>query len=421
MSRRFGTRLIDLVAAIGSDPGDPAELRVRKALIILFSILVLPVGVIWAALYWANGEAGAAALPLSYSIFSVIALVAFDRTRSFTLLRRAELGAILVTPFLLGVTLGGLVASSGVVLWAFLAPLGAIAFESPRRAWRWFGVFLLFVIITTPVANFVRSEPSALPESMVLTFMALNIIGVSFAAFFLLATFARQRQDAQERADGLLLNILPASVAERLKLDQSQMAEHHDQVTVLFADVVDFTPMSTGLSPADVVGVLDRLFSDFDDLVDRYGVEKIKTIGDAYMVAAGVPEPRIDHATVMADLALEMCELAGRHRRGDGGFIRLRIGVNSGSVVAGVIGRRKFIYDLWGDAVNVASRMESHGMPGRIQIAEPTYKLINTAFECEPRGEIEVKGKGMVQTWFLVGRRPEPSTEPTSNPTGSAA
>jgi adenylate cyclase len=404
-SERFAGRLLDLVATIGSDPQDSAELRVRKALLVLFSILILPSGVFFAALYRANGESGAAALPFAYSIYSLLALVAFHRTRNFDLLRRAELGAILVTPFVLGIELGGLVASSGVILWAFLAPLGAITFDSPRRAWWWFGVFLVLVLFTTPLADRFRPEPTALPETTVLAFMALNIMGVSFAAFFLLATFARQRQDAQERADGLLLNILPASVAERLKVGQTQIADLHDAVTVLFADVVDFTPMSADLAPAEVVGVLDRLFTDFDALVDRHGVEKIKTIGDAYMVAAGVPDARRDHATVIAGLALEMSELAGRHPREGGGHLQLRIGINSGTIVAGVIGRRKFIYDLWGDAVNVASRMESQGVPGTIQIAEPTYELIKDAFMCEERGEIEIKGKGTVRTWFLIGPR----------------
>jgi class 3 adenylate cyclase len=402
---RSASAVLDLVGTIGSDAQDPTDLRVRKALLVLFSIVILPSGIFFGTLYWVNGEPIAAALPFAYSMYSLLALVAFHYTRSFTLLRRAELGAILVTPFLLSIALGGLVASSGVILWAFLAPLGAIAFVSPRHAWSWFTAFLVLVIMTTPVADRVRSEPAAFPEGLILTFMALNIIGVSFAAFFLLAMFARQRQEAQQRADGLLLNILPASVAERLKVDQTQIAEHHDAVSVLFADVVDFTPMSAGLTPAEVVGILDRLFSDFDGLVDGNRVEKIKTIGDAYMVAAGVPEPRSDHATVMATLALEMCTVAARHRRGDGALIRLRIGINSGPVVAGVIGRRKFIYDLWGDTVNIASRMESQGVPDRIQIAEPTFALIKDAFICEPRGEIEVKGKGTVRTWFLVGPR----------------
>jgi adenylate cyclase len=191
-------------------------------------------------------------------------------------------------------------------------------------------------------------------------------------------------------------------VAERLKAEHRLIAEHHDEVTVLFADVVDFTPLSARLSPAEVVGKLDRLFTDFDALVDKHGVEKIKTIGDAYMVAAGVPTARADHAQVLARLALEMRAAAAHHLRDDGTAIRLRVGINSGPVVAGVIGRRKFIYDLWGDTVNLASRMESQGVPDRIQVAGSTYERIRDSFRLEPRGTIEVKGKGLVDTWYLL-------------------
>jgi len=168
---------------------------------------------------------------------------------------------------------------------------------------------------------------------------------------------------------------------------------------------VDFTPWSETLPPDEVVGCLDHLFRHFDDLAERYAVEKIKTIGDSYMVAAGVPEPRPDHAQALALMALDMLEAM----RADGAAghlgLELRIGINSGPVVAGVIGRKRFLYDLWGDAVNTANRMESYGTPGRIQITQATYELLAEEFECEPRGTIAVKGKGDVETWYLVGPR----------------
>lgn len=403
MLTRLGSRLLGLVSRIGADPTDSAEMRMRKTLLVSFILIVTPTGVIWGLLYLINGEVIAALLPLTYTVLSVGAIIVFHRTHDFTLFRREELVGILLTPFVLGVVLGGLVPSSGIVLWSFLAPLGAIAFVSPRLAWRWFAVFLLLVALTTPVAAVVRPIPAELPATLVLAFLTLNIGAVAFAAFFLLATLARQRQDAQEQADDLLLNILPATIAERLKSDRGQIAEHHDDVTVLFADVVDFTPMAAELSASDIVGLLDGLFTDFDDLVDRRGVEKIKTVGDAYMVAAGVPIARADHACVMATLALEMSDLAANHPRNDGTGIRLRIGIASGPVVAGVIGRRKFIYDLWGDTVNVASRMESQGTPGRIQVAEATHELIKDAFVFEARGMVEIKGRGPIRTWYLVG------------------
>jgi adenylate cyclase len=403
MWRRIINRAIDLASSIGADPRDSADLRVRKSLLVLVTILVIPPGLIWSTLYWAAGASLAALIPFAYIGFSMVLIVVFHRTRDFVLLRRTYLVAWLVTPFALGVVLGGLVASSGVILWSLIAPLGAISVGNPRRAWPWIVAFIALVLVTTPLADLTRLEPSPLPANLVLAFMALNIGTVSMVAFIVLAVFARQREVAQERADGLLLNILPAEIAERLKTERGRIAESYEDVTVLFADVVDFTPMSAQLAPSEVVGMLDRLFTDFDALVDRHEVEKIKTIGDAYMVAAGVPSPRSDHAQVICRLALEMRAAAARHRRGDGTPIQLRIGLSSGPVVAGVIGRRKFIYDLWGDTVNLASRMESHGVPDRIQVAEPTYERIRDSFRLEPRGSIEVKGKGRVRTWYLVG------------------
>ena len=242
--------------------------------------------------------------------------------------------------------------------------------------------------------------------------IALNVTVAGAVVFGLLAQFVRQREEAlaalrveQDRAETLLLNILPQSIAERLKADDATIADQFAAASILFADVVDFTPMSDLLQPAEVVGLLDHLFTHFDLLAERYGVEKIKTIGDAYMVAAGVPTPRADHARVMALMALDMRE--AMRSDDDVGHLglELRIGINSGPVVAGVIGRKRFLYDLWGDAVNMASRMESQGTPGEIQVTQATYELLRDEFELEPRGTVSIKGKGDVETWYLVGRQ----------------
>jgi len=221
--------------------------------------------------------------------------------------------------------------------------------------------------------------------------------------------FARERQDAlsalqeeQAKAEGLLLNILPRSIADKLKADAQPIADHIGAASILFADVVDFTPWSEQREPAEVVGYLDRLFTRFDELADRYGLEKIKTIGDCYMVAAGVPAARPDHARALALMAMDMLEAMSSNDDVGRGH-ELRVGINSGPVVAGVIGRKRFLYDLWGDAVNTASRMESHGTPGRVQITRATYELLADEFECEPRGTIVVKGKGEVEAWYLNG------------------
>jgi adenylate cyclase len=324
---------------------------------------------------------------------------------------RIQLLDILLSPTISMIPLGGFLGSGAVGLWGLLAPLGALVFGGVRSGVRWYVAFVVLFLGSGILGSIVGSV-APVPAWFANVILGLNVAVGGTVFFTLLALFAKQRQDAlgalrseQERAQNLLLNILPASIAERLKASPTTIADQVAAVSVLFADVVDFTPRAERMSAAEVVGTLDRLFSHFDTLAEQYGLEKIKTIGDAYMVAAGVPEPRPDHATALANLALDMvsCVEPG----GDVGDLglTLRIGVNSGPVVAGVIGRKKFLYDLWGDAVNIASRMESQGTPGRIQITEPTRELLGDEFECEPRGTVSVKGKGEMETWYLVGRR----------------
>ena len=208
----------------------------------------------------------------------------------------------------------------------------------------------------------------------------------------------------QEKSENLLLNILPKDIAELLKKKPDSIAEQYSEASILFADVVNFTPMSSQMTPIELVELLNQVFSQFDDLVEKYDLEKIKTIGDCYMVASGVPRPRQDHAQAITCLALDMQEIV---RQSDyfGRKLTFRIGINSGPVVAGVIGRKKFIYDLWGDAVNTASRMESNGTGGLVQITRETYNLINDDFLCESRGVINVKSKGELPVWFVRGRK----------------
>ena len=189
-----------------------------------------------------------------------------------------------------------------------------------------------------------------------------------------------------------------------LKREQRTIATHHAAASILFADVVNFTPMAAAMTPLELVDLLNEVFHCFDGLVDRYGVEKIKTIGDCYMVAAGVPAERPDHASALAGLALDM-QAAIDSRTFGGRRLAFRIGINSGPVVAGVIGRKKFIYDLWGETVNLASRMESHGQSGAIQITRGTYELIKDAFDCRSQGPIMVKGAGHTEIWHVLGRR----------------
>jgi class 3 adenylate cyclase len=208
----------------------------------------------------------------------------------------------------------------------------------------------------------------------------------------------------KERSELLLLNILPKAIVKRLHGGETVIADQLSGVTILFSDLVSFTKLSSRLSAADLVSLLNRLFSEFDRLAVSLGVEKIKTIGDAYMLVGGLPEPRADHAHAVADMALAMIEAVERINCELPIPIQMRIGIHSGDVVAGVIGTHKFAYDIWGDAVNVASRMESHSLPNRIQISAATHQHLQEDFRLEPHGTVDIKGKGPMETYFLLAR-----------------
>jgi adenylate cyclase len=392
----------DRVLSIGADAADSSELRFRKRLLVGIALFILPIAFLWGCLYWVVGEEAVALTPWAYLAGSIISLAVFALNRNFAFLRTAQFLLILVAPALGSIMLGGLDDSSSVIVWSLLAPLGAVAFDRPARAWPWFAAFVVTIVLVLVLSEVVRPDGANLPNAFVRTFDVLNIVGVSLVAMMLLVTFARGRETAQARVEALLLNILPEEIAQRLQADSRAIADHFDDASILFADVVDFTPLAGRLDAREVVGMLDRLFTTFDELVDRYEVEKIKTIGDCYMVAAGVPRPRPDHAQALAGLALEMRDCARTCLPESD--LRLRIGISSGPVVAGVIGRRRFLYDLWGDTVNMASRMESHGTSDEIQITRPTRELLRDDFVTEPMGLVNVKGKGEVETWRLVGR-----------------
>lgn len=221
--------------------------------------------------------------------------------------------------------------------------------------------------------------------------------------------FLKQIQTEQEKSERLLLNVLPKPIADRLKQGQHTIADNFAEVTVLFADIVGFTELSAALAPTDLVELLNQIFSVFDYLVEQHQLEKIKTIGDAYLVVGGLPTPRPDHAKAIANLALAMQAAIGqftipRHHSHSNGSLKMRIGIHTGPVGAGVIGTSKFAYDLWGDTVNTASRMESHGIPGQIQVSAVTYELLKDSYMFQSRGAIDVKGKGEMTAYLLISQ-----------------
>ncbi|MCV7050377.1 adenylate/guanylate cyclase domain-containing protein [Mycobacterium heidelbergense] len=235
------------------------------------------------------------------------------------------------------------------------------------------------------------------------------VVMVVVTVWFALRDTARAEavMEAQyERSETLLANMLPASIAERLKEpERGVIADKYDDASVLFADIVGFTERASSAAPADLVRFLDRLYSAFDALVDKHGLEKIKVSGDSYMVVSGVPRPRPDHAQALADFALDMANVAAALKDPQGHPVRLRVGMACGPVVGGVVGSRRFFYDVWGDAVNVASRMESTDSVGRIQVPEAMHARLKDDFVLQERGRIDVKGKGPMRTWYLIARK----------------
>jgi adenylate cyclase len=398
-------RLVERLAFVGVAASDSEESRVQKVTLTLAAVTVTVFAVIWVATYLALGLPEPAAIPFTYQLVSIASLAVFARTKDYRFFRFSQLVLIILLPFLLQWSLGGYVASSAVSLWALEGAFGAMFFYNARQAIPWFALFLALTAISGLAEPLLAPHAAPIPTPVRDAFFVLNVVGVSVTAYLLLQYAVRSRDAALASSERLLLNVLPRTIAERLKHETGIIAESHDDVTVLFADVVDFTPFTERTAPERVVGVLDEIFSAFDRLAEWLGVEKIKTIGDAYMVVAGLPEPRPDHAAAAADMALAMQEEVGRLCTTLNLDLAIRIGMQSGPVIAGVIGRRKFIYDLWGDTVNTASRMESSGLPGRIQVTPAVFERLRSSYDFEARGEIEVKGKGRLRTYLLIGRR----------------
>jgi adenylate cyclase len=299
---------------------------------------------------------------------------------------------------------GGLLESGLVVVFGLIIALAALIALGIRAASWWFAAFVASVVYAVVIPNWIDPVYEPQPGADA----AFNLIAAGVVTYAILIYFVRQRDRFQKQSDDLLHNILPDEIASRLKVESTMIADSFESASVLFADVVDFTPMSVGMSPGELVALLNSVFTTFDGFVEDLGLEKIKTVGDEYMVASGVPGVRADHAEAIAELALRIRDHVAANEF-EGHRIRLRIGINSGPVVAGIIGSHKFAYDLWGDVVNTASRMESEGVPGSIQVSASTYELIRDRFVCDPRGVISIKER---EKWTRTSlSRDEPAPE----------
>jgi guanylate cyclase len=396
-------RLLEPLLSIGEYPGEPETRRSgRRVFVVAFviaTIFTIPSVV-------SDLEAG-------YTVVGVMNLVSVALTfpvliaikvwpLRFAVLANGMLVLIFVTQLIETAMFGGLLPSGLVVIFGLGLVLAALIAIGLRAAIWWTIAFAASVVYAVAIPEWVDPIYELADPALDAAF---NLLTTAILVMAALAYFIRQRDKYQRRSDDLLHAILPDEIVPRLKDGAGTIADDLEGASVLFADVVGFTPMSASLSPAQLVELLDDVFSCFDAFVDGLGLEKIKTLGDAYMAAAGVPRPRPDHAHAIAELALRIRDHEAVNPV-DGSRLSFRIGINSGPVTAGVIGTRTFSYDLWGDTVNMASRMESTGVPGAIQITAATHALVRDAFVCERRGLVAVKGKQEMETFLLTGRRP---------------
>jgi adenylate cyclase len=409
---------------------DSEQEKLHKTLAIFACGMMGFGAVLWLAIYQAMGIRFSSTVPLSYLAVSAASLVFYLWKRNFELFRFIQTCLFLFVPFIMQWSIGSYVSSSGVMLWALLAPVGVMIFQGPRESMPWFFAY----IVMTGVSGFFdyylgEGSQQGVNMQTISVFFALNFAAMSTIVYLLISYFVRQRDKLQEYADErnrllakeqekserLLLNILPGPIAERLKEQHVTIADGFADVTVMFADIINFTRLSEEMPPKFMVTMLNEVFSHFDGLAEKHGLEKIKTIGDAYMVAGGLDvhhrndhasQPERDYSAAMCDLALDMCEymntLSGVRRA----RLQIHVGIGTGPVVAGVIGIKKFIYDLWGDTVNIASRVTAEAGAGTILVDAVTWRRVREAFDFEGVQTLNVKGKGEMQAYRLIGRKP---------------
>jgi class 3 adenylate cyclase len=388
--------------AIADEPGDDDDARLRKRMGVAagYLTIVAPLGLPLASATPLVGWV----LALGMSIWSVANLVLLARTKRF---ERYVMALLSVgSPFvLLATVLGGGVTHTPALVWEFLGPAYALLALGPHRATRWFFIFLATLLLAVAMDPLVGGLFPPPPYVIQLLFYAQNI-GVPLTITFLFLRYTDvRRREAERRSDELLTNAIPASIATRLRHGEQRIAEAYPDTTVVFADIAGFTPWAQRTDPARVVSLLDDLFSRFDAIAIDRGVEKIKTVGDAYMAAAGAPLPRADHAKAALEFGRAILSEVAAWRQANGLDLEVRVGLASGRVVGGVIGDRRITFDLWGDTVNTAARMESSGVPGRIHLARSTRELLGDADAFEQR-RIEIKGLGEMTTFLLTDPSP---------------
>lgn len=395
---------------------DTQENKLRVNLLILACAFMNFAVMFWLAIYWIMGQNYSTNVPLAYQAVSLGSLVYYLKTRNFVAFRFIQLSLFLFAPFVMQWSIGSSVSASGVTLWALLAPVGAVVVAGWRESIPWFVAYIIMTVVSGFFDYFLGvGYTGGLETKTIGVFFALNFVAMSSILYFLVRHFVLETEKIkdslaqqhtllaleQNKSERLLLNVFPAAIAKRLKDNQELIADGHADVTVMFADISNFTQLTAEMAPSQMVALLNTMFSHFDSMTDKYGLEKIKTIGDAYMVVGGLSGNGSDYVKAVADMALEVRKFVSLHTE----LIRLNIGIHigiaTGPAVAGVIGSKRFIYDVWGDAVNVASRLSDEGKKGEILIDKITYSRLAHQYQFELPDVANLKGKGDVSVYRL--------------------
>lgn len=419
-SSHFVSQLLN--AGISSDDDD--EVRLNKSLLMLATGLFTITAMLWPLIYSVLGKSFSTTLPLLFQLILTGNMLLYIKSRNFDFFRVTQLGIFLFLPFVTQWAMGNFISSSGIILWALIAPIGALLCIGANQSIGWFIAWAALTAISGAMDYYLAdpifsAKNDIVPIRTSLVFFAINFIAVAASIYLLLRYSILEKRKMQkrleetcvqllvqqDRAENLLLNILPAPIAHRLQNTNQTIADGFADVTVMFADIVNFTQLAASLSPNQVFTTLNQIFSAFDELAEKYGLEKIKTIGDAYMIAGGLDNNCPDYAHAIADMAIEMNATLNQNFGVNPLGLGIRIGIGTGPLIAGVVGKKKFIYDLWGDTVNIASRITAEGLSGMIQCDATTYRRIARAFAFEGPQSTPLKGKGIVDIYRLIGRK----------------
>jgi adenylate cyclase len=379
-------------------PTDSSGERFRKIAFVFIQLLYVLLSLASVGTYAPLGITGGVVIYLTSTVLGLLLFGFLIRTRHFQQYVNLTLVYISAVHLTTRVLQGGY--QSGVMIWFILVPLAATIFLPRWQLIAWWAFFAIVELAFIPLDPLLTNR-AIIQAGSPAFYYGFSVVAVVTALIVVFRYLVNEIDEARKQADILLLNILPASIAERLKQRPEVIADGYSEVTILFADIVDFTRLSSHANPAEVVRVLNEIFSELDDLAKQHRLEKIKTTGDGYMVAGGLPVTREDHCDAVVSFALDMLDRIKQHRAWNDEPIHLRVGIDTGPVVAGVIGQHKFIYDLWGDAVNTASRMESNGLVDVIQVTEAVKTKLGGKYTFEQREPINIKGKGQMVTYLL--------------------